>query len=125
MRAPLLAAGLAGLLSSSVCTAVAAEGDVPPPPTNALTRAAQVRALAVSETARQLPVRLTGVVIDTATVAPDRFAIILEDATAGIYVLTPPNARTILSGFQRGDWLQITGVTGSGQFAPIVIASAA
>ena len=99
--------------------------DTPPSPANVLTHAAQVRSLAVAETARQLPVSLSGVVIDTATIAPDRFAVILADPTAGIYVLTPPNARNILSGFRRGDWLNVSGVTGPGQFAPIVLANAA
>jgi len=125
MRAPLLAAGLAGLLSISFYSAVATGGDTPQSSTGVLIHAAQVRSLGVAETTRQLPVSLSGVVIDTATVAPDRFAVILADQTAGIYVLTPPNARDILSGFQRGDWLQVNGVTGPGQFAPIVIANAA
>ena len=123
MRVLSLIVGVIGCLSGSVSYNVAAENEIPGGAV--LTNAAQVRSLPATETGARLPVRLSGVVIDTATVAPDRFAIILADRTAGIYVLSPASGQNVLSNFNRGDVLEVKGVTGAGLFAPIVQAQTA
>jgi signal transduction histidine kinase len=84
-----------------------------------LTNAGQVRETAPAETAKALPVLLSGVVIDKAD--PGQQAVILVDGNTGIYVAPKNNARMFES-YRRGDFLQIHGVTDPGQFAPIVIA---
>ena len=84
-----------------------------------LTNAAQVRNLNQSQAALAMPVRLRGVVIDPA--APIGAAVIIADASAGLYVLGTTNQ---LSRYHRSDFLEVTGVTDPGQFAPIVKASA-
>ncbi len=121
MRAFLLATSLAGLLLTSVCSAIAAGGVAPPSPNGGLTNAAQVRDLNSVEASKALPVCLSGVVIDD---APGPHALILADSTAGIYALATRNNTNLFAACHQGDWLEISGVTGSGQFAPIVIASA-
>jgi signal transduction histidine kinase len=90
--------------------------------TTVLTNAAQVRNLSPAQTAKALPVRLSGVMMDTADVSAGGHAIILLDPTAGIYVLARGN---IFAGYHRGDLLEVKGVTNPGQFAPIVIATTA
>jgi signal transduction histidine kinase len=120
MRAP-FAITLAGLFLARLSFAVGADGLI----SSNLTNAAQIRDLPISKTADQLPVHLTGVLIDSAVAASDRHSIILADQTACIYVLTPQNAQNILTNFQQGDLLEIDGMTGAGQFAPIVIAQSA
>jgi signal transduction histidine kinase len=125
MRAPLLTANLTGLLLlTSFFYASAADEDKLPSSTNILTNAAQIRNLSTAETAKRLPVDLTGVMMDTALTATNWRAIILEDQTAGIYIVALPDAKgnNILAPYHRGDLLNIKGVTGPGQFAPIIIA---
>jgi signal transduction histidine kinase len=85
------------------------------PPASVLTNAAQVRDLTPAQAALSLPVSLTGVVVHNAD--PNRQAVILADQTAGIYVLGTQNS---LTNYQRGDRLEIKGVTAPGGFAPIV-----
>jgi signal transduction histidine kinase len=80
-----------------------------------LTNVTQVRSLSVAESARGLPVKLQGVVITEA--APKDRALILADATAGLYLVGGTNQ---LTAFHRGDFLEVHGVTDSGEFAPIV-----
>jgi len=84
-----------------------------------LTNAAQVRHLNQSEAAKAMPVRLRGVVIDPA--APLGAAVIIADESAGLYILGTTNQ---LSRYHRSDFLEVTGVTDPGQFAPIVKATA-
>jgi PAS domain S-box-containing protein len=83
---------------------------IPAPP--ALTNVSDIRNLKPEEAARRLPVRLQGVV----THIFDRHACFIQDHTAGIYTgngvdfpdLTP------------GDVVLIEGVSGPGEYAPIV-----
>jgi signal transduction histidine kinase len=89
--------------------------ELPGTPATPLTNVSQVRDLSVAEAALGLPVKLQGVVITGA--APKDRALILADATAGLYLLADTN-QTLL--FQRGDFLEVGGVTDPGEFAPIV-----
>jgi signal transduction histidine kinase len=89
--------------------------DATPPP---LTTAAQVRALSL-EQARQAPrVHLRGVFMGEAD--PEGIAFVMQDETEGIYVQGPAD---LVSGLQRGDVLELEGVTDPGGFAPYVAAS--
>jgi signal transduction histidine kinase len=89
--------------------------ELPGPDNTPLTNVSQVRCLSVAEAARGLPVKLRGVVITDA--APADRALILADATAGLYLVTDTN-KTLL--FHRGDFLEVSGITDPGEFAPIV-----
>jgi len=81
-----------------------------------LTTVAQVHALPAKEARRSLPVKLQAVV----TYFQKNGTIFVQDATGGIYLqhLLPDH-----SGFGAGDLVEIAGVTGSGDFAPIVASS--
>lgn len=78
-----------------------------------LTRAEQVRRLSAEEAARSLPVRIRGVVTG-AVPAPDFF---VQDGTAGIFV---EGSRNPAFPHHLGDLVEVEGVTGPGQFAPVV-----
>src|SRR5215471_18288081 len=123
MRSIAMALSLGGLLPVCVCS-VAATGETSSRPANVLTNAAQIRELSADDAARRLPVSLTGAVIDTAIAGPDRHSLILQDSTAGIYALVLTNVQDVVGSCSRGDLLKVEGVTGAGQFAPIVIAKA-
>ena len=78
-----------------------------------LTRAQEIRHLTPEEASREYPVRLRGVVT---FYAQDFGFIFVQDASAGIFVNsggTGPSARP-------GDWVEVEGVTGPGEFAPVV-----
>ena len=121
MRAFLPDLKAAGLLAA-LAGCVAAAAAQPPPPADVLTNAAQVRNLTPAQAARALPVRLSGVMIDSASSAsPNQRALILADQTASLYVLANQN---LVTPHHRGELLEIKGVTDPGQFAPIVIAKA-
>ena len=78
-----------------------------------LTNAAQIRALSPAQAAQRLPVRLKGIVTTTASWN----ALVIMDQTAGIYV----TANHLMSNvYQRGDEVEIEGVTDPGEFAPFV-----
>jgi signal transduction histidine kinase/FixJ family two-component response regulator len=77
-----------------------------------LEHASQIRNLSVAEAAKSLPVRLKGVVTYYDTAVPDLF---IQDATAGIYVACDTPLPV-----QRGQQVEVTGVTGPGDFAPVV-----
>ncbi len=76
-------------------------------------RASEIRALTAKEAARGYPVRLRGVVTYYDRAAPDLF---VQDETAGIYVACdqPPAV-------ERGQLVEVTGITGPGDFAPVVL----
>jgi signal transduction histidine kinase len=75
-----------------------------------LTNVEQIRELSVADAGREHPVRLRGVV--TFYNPPMLF---VQDETAGIFVrsVTPQNVRS-------GQLVDLSGVTGPGQFAPII-----
>ncbi len=90
-------------------------------PANALTcltNAQQVRELDPETAGKNLPVHLFGVV--TYYDAP-LFNLFFQDATAGIFVLVAPNINTNIT---AGEEIEIEGVSGEGDYAPIVKASA-
>jgi signal transduction histidine kinase/ActR/RegA family two-component response regulator len=76
-------------------------------------RVAEIRALTPKDAARGYPVRLRGVVTYYDRAAPDLF---VQDETAGIYVTCdqPPAV-------ERGQLVEVTGVTGPGDFAPVIL----
>jgi signal transduction histidine kinase len=87
------------------------------PPTGPITTAAGVRALTATAAAEARPVRLEGVVLT----AIDWPAFVLRDATDGVYVTVPAATPDFL---QPGAHVAIEGVTGPGNFAPMVRATA-
>ncbi len=82
-----------------------------------LTSAAQVRALSLEDAARGRAVRLRGVFMGEAD--PVGIAFVVQDDTEGIYVQGPAER---VSTLQRGDLVEIDGVTDPGGFAPYVVA---
>lgn len=116
MRAPLLIAGLGGLLLTGVISAMAVDGEMPLL-TGVLTNAAQVRGLTPDQAARAIPVSLSGVMMGA--VQPNSRVAVLVDQTAGVYVRAVQN---LFGSCHQGDLLAVEGVTDPGQFAPIVVA---
>ena len=82
-----------------------------------LTNAAAVRSLTPEAAARRLPVRLRGV----ATYVFDTQACFVQDESAGIFV----GAGGQIPHFVSGDLVEVEGVTGPGEYAPIVHPQAA
>jgi signal transduction histidine kinase len=114
MFPPLLKrAGWTGFIAA---VAMAMTAAAQPPPV-VLTNAAQVRSLSPAQSAKALPVKLRGVVIDQAAPVGAGAAVILEDDSAGIYLTA---SGTLLADCHRSDFLEVEGVTDPGQFAPIV-----
>ncbi len=96
-----------------------------PAQTGWLTNAAQIRNLTADKASRHLPVRLQGVMISEASsYMSDNLntAIILQDPTAGIYIIGTTN---LFGHATVGDLLTVEGVTDPGGFAPIVVAHSA
>lgn len=80
-----------------------------------LTTVAQIRSLSAAEAGKQHPVKLRGVV----TFYDDGlFSRFIQDDTAGIY-LQVTNALTL----KPGQIVELEGVTGPGEFAPVVLPS--
>jgi signal transduction histidine kinase len=78
-----------------------------------LDSAAQIRALPAKEAGRGFPVRLRGVVTYYDPAAIDLF---VQDATGGIYVACDTPLAV-----ERGQQIEVTGITGPGDFAPVVL----
>lgn len=81
-----------------------------------LTNATQVRALTVVEAKRHFPVQLHGVVLGQ--VDPGGRALVLYDGSSCIYLIGP---QKLISPMREGDQVVVEGVSGPGQFAPIVV----
>lgn len=80
-----------------------------------LTTAAAVRSLSAAEAEKHYPVKLRGVV----TFYDDSlFSRFVQDETAGIYLQTTDSLA-----LQAGQLVEVVGVTGSGEFAPVVMPS--
>ncbi len=77
-----------------------------------LTHTAQVRALSPEEAARSIPVRLRAVVTHY---DPDWKDLFVQDATGGVYVAAKGRLDV-----RQGQLVEVTGVTGPGDFAPVV-----
>ena len=101
-------AGFALVVWVAVASGLAAES----PADLVLTNVASVRSLSPEDAARRLPVRVSGVV----TFVFDRGACFIQDETAGIYVGTGAE----LADPKPGDLLAIEGITGPGEYAPII-----
>ena len=104
-----------------VCLLAALCGNVPGQneslPVLTTTRAAHQ--LSVAEAARGFPVRLRGTItyFDPDFVGPSFAALFINDATGSIFVILESKSQV---GFRAGQLVDLTGVTGPGQFAPIV-----
>lgn len=96
--------GLSGLLSG---LAAESSGQV-------LTTASLVRMLSASEAARQLPVKLQGVVTFYDETLFSQF---IQDGTAGIYLSGLTNIPPLLP----GQMVEVEGVTGPGEYAPVIL----
>jgi len=103
-----LAACLAALGTQSGPAVALLAADLP-----ALKQVAEIRALSPEEAARSRPVRLRGTVTfyDTNT-----DALFVQDSTAGIYA-SPLEDFAV----RPGDNVELTGVSGPGDFAPVVL----
>lgn len=104
---------IACLVSSALRLAAAAVT----PDRAVLTTAAQVRALSEEEARRGISTRLRGVFMGKAD--PEGIAFVIQDETEGIYVQAPAD---LVVELQRGDLLEVEGVTDPGGFAPFVVA---
>ena len=78
-----------------------------------LTKASQIRALSLAESQRKYPVLLRGTVT---FYAPDFNLNFVQDGTAGIFL----NIRGQAPDAHAGDVIEVRGVTGPGEFAPVV-----
>lgn len=102
----LFIASLTGLIGIGAGPARAAAPD------RVLTTAAEVRALSAADAEKHYPVKLRGVVTFYDDALFSRF---LQDDTAGIYLqVTNPLA------LKPGQVVELEGVTGAGEFAPVV-----
>ncbi len=102
-----------GLLRSILATTLVCAAFAAPVTRGVLEHASQIRALSPAEAAKELPVHLTGVVTYYDPVGPDLF---VQDDTAGIYIACDTNLQV-----ERGQQVELTGVTGPGDFAPVVV----
>lgn len=94
----------------NIATPVCGQG-----PTNQVLRsAAEVRRLSPDQAEKHLPVRLQGVVTFHDGAVFSRF---VQDETAGIYFREATN----MPPFSAGQLVEIQGVTGAGEYAPIVL----
>src|SRR5271156_5522548 len=83
-------------------------GDLP-----VLTKAAQIRGLTIEESRRQYPVVLRGAVT---FYAPDFGLTFIQDSTAGIFL----NVQGHAPDAHPGDLVEVRGVSGPGEYAPVV-----
>jgi signal transduction histidine kinase len=81
-----------------------------------LTNAAQVRALSQAQAAQHFSVRLRGIVIGEAE--PDGQGFVMRDASDSIYLL---GQAPLVSEIERGDLLEVAGLSDPGGFAPCVL----
>jgi signal transduction histidine kinase len=83
-----------------------------------LATAAEIHRLRREEAQRRYPVRIQGVIT---SVLPEHQAFTIQDSTRGIYVIDYSESRSDPA--RIGEYLEVEGVSGPGEFAPIVIAS--
>lgn len=86
---------------------------VSPGPLPTLTTAAQVQQLTVGEAARQYPVHVRGVI----TCQVEWLGAAVQDDTRGVFFNFDSSYR---DGLEVGDFVDITGVTAAGDFAPVI-----
>ena len=102
------------LLLALLCLAVPSPGRAVESPDGVLTTAAAVRRLSAAEAARHHPVKLRGVVTFYDETLYSRF---VQDATGGIYLFEPTNLPPLLVGQE----VEVEGVTGPGEYAPVIV----
>jgi signal transduction histidine kinase len=95
--------------------------DSAPPPAGAgglpvLTTAEEVKRLTRAQAQRRYPVRLRGVITH---MRPWATTLVLQDATCGVFVR---GIRSAVQAPRQGEYWEIGGVTGPGDFAPVVTA---
>lgn len=105
------ACGFAWLALAIFCGPANAEAN--PAPARPLTRVAEVRSLTAAQAASAIPVRLTGIVT---ALSGFKYSLFFQDATAGI--VADGNRNAIV---HPGDIVEVTGTSGPGYFAPIVL----
>jgi PAS domain S-box-containing protein len=101
-------------IASIVSIALSCAGAIEAAPAKVRTidRVARIRVLAPDEAAQGFPVHVRGVVTYYDPGLPDLF---IEDSTGGIYVACQKPVEV-----RRGQFVEVTGVTGPGEFAPVV-----
>lgn len=97
-----------------VCAVIPRSGRTADSPDQILTTVAAVRSLPATEAAKELPVKLHGVVTFFDGGLFSRF---IQDDTAGIYLQELTNAPALLPGQE----VVVEGVTGPGEYAPVVV----
>jgi signal transduction histidine kinase len=85
---------------------------------SAISTAAEIKALSPDLANQGLPVSIRGVVVTT--YIPKYFGAVVQDSTRGVFVALNNLPET--EPLQRGEFCKIEGVTGSGAFAPVVVA---
>jgi signal transduction histidine kinase len=83
-----------------------------------LTNAQQILQLDPATAAKGLPVRLHGVITDYDT---PYFNLFIQDATAGVFILVPPDLKRDLA---PGQEVEVDGICDKGDYAPFVNATA-
>ncbi len=101
-----------GLLNGILLAALACASPAALARQAVLEHAAQIRDLSPTEAAKGLPVHLKGVVTYYDAAAPDLF---VQDKSAGIYIACDAPVPV-----ERGQEVELTGVTGPGDFVPVV-----
>ncbi len=113
--------GVSAVMAAACFSAAAQNQSGPGSPRSEITTAREVRSLPVEQAARGYPVRLRAVVTCYDPYIDVRHgALFIRDATSGVFTEVPP--RPILP-LEPGALVEITGVTGPGDFAPVVLAS--
>ncbi len=117
--------GAVAALLSAWCTALVAAQSVPPETADRtstrapLTTVQAIRTLAPEQAARAYPVHFVATVaFYDPLMSSDTATLFVHDATGGIFLATP--ARPGLP-IHEGDLVEVSGVTGPGRFAPVVI----
>jgi len=96
------------LLVAAYCTTGLLKADE-----HVLDRVKEVRNLSAADAAQSHPVRLRGIVTYYDPDAPDLF---IQDETAGVYVFCDQRLP-----IERGQQIELTGMTDGGDFAPVVV----
>jgi signal transduction histidine kinase/CheY-like chemotaxis protein len=101
--------------NATVIEAAPSPSDATPVGYAALTSVSQIRRLPAEQARRRLPVSLVGVIT---YYDPPRQTMFFRDRTASIYVMSHGLAEPL--SVHVGDRVRLTGVTGPGDFAPVV-----
>jgi len=103
-------ASIAGFVIIS--PACAASPQAAPAKTKTIDRVARIRVLSPQEAAQGIPVHVHGVVTYSDPAMTDLF---IQDSSGGIYVASEKPLNV-----SRGQLVEVTGITGPGEFAPVI-----